>query len=85
MKIYAQDGEFELAPELVRSLCATYPTVNVRRELERMHLWTLKNAQSVQRRTLQNSAMWCLSIFINRHRNHARSSSIPTIIWKNGF
>ena len=44
MKVYAQDGEFELTPELVRALVATYPSVNVRRELERMYLWTLKNA-----------------------------------------
>lgn len=43
MKVYALEGEFELDPELVRSLVATYPAVNVRRELERMHLWTLKN------------------------------------------
>jgi hypothetical protein len=43
MKVYAKDGEFELDPELVRSLIATYPACNVRRELERMHLWTLKN------------------------------------------
>lgn len=43
MKVFAKDGEFELAPELVRSLVATYPAVNVRRELERMYLWTLKN------------------------------------------
>lgn len=43
VKVFAKDGEFELAPELVRSLVATYPVVNVRRELERMYLWTLKN------------------------------------------
>lgn len=43
MKVYAQEGEFELDPELVRSLVSTYPSVNVRRELERMFLWTLKN------------------------------------------
>ena len=43
MKVFSKDGEYELAPELVRSLAATYPAVNVRRELERMYLWTLKN------------------------------------------
>ena len=43
VKVFARDGEFELTPELVRSLIATYPTVNVRRELERMYLWTFKN------------------------------------------
>lgn len=43
MKVFAKDGEFELDPQLVRSLVATYPLVNVRRELERMYLWTFKN------------------------------------------
>lgn len=43
MKVFAKDGEFELTPELVRSLIATYPAVNVRRELEKMYLWTFKN------------------------------------------
>lgn len=42
MKVYAQDGEFELTPELVRGLAAQYPSVNVRRELERMFLWSYK-------------------------------------------
>lgn len=58
MKIYAKDGEFELAPELVRSLCATYPAVNVRRELERMHLWTLKNAARRWERPLRGIEAW---------------------------
>jgi hypothetical protein len=43
VKVFAKGGEFELDPALVRSLVATYPAVNVRRELERMYLWTLKN------------------------------------------
>lgn len=43
VRVFAKDGEFELAPELVRSLVATYPAVNVRRELEKMYLWTYKN------------------------------------------
>lgn len=58
MKVYAQDGEFELAPELVRSLAATYPTVNVRRELERMFLWTLKNPARRWEKPLRGIEAW---------------------------
>lgn len=43
MMIFVKTGEYELTPELVRSLAATYPAVNVRNELARMYLWTLKN------------------------------------------
>lgn len=43
MKVFAKDGEFELDPDLVRALIATYPAVNVKRELEKMWLWTFKH------------------------------------------
>ena len=58
MKVYAQEGEFELAPELVRSLAATYQSVNVRRELERMHLWTLKNPSRRWSNPLRGIEAW---------------------------
>lgn len=58
MKVYAQEGEFELDPELVRSLCSTYPAVNVRRELERMHLWTLKNPSRRWTNPLRGIEAW---------------------------
>ena len=58
MKVYAQEGEFELDPELVRGLAATYPSVNVRRELERMFLWTLKNPSRRWERPLRGIEAW---------------------------
>lgn len=44
MKVYAQDGEFELTPELVQGLAAQYPAVNVRTELHKMFLWSYKQS-----------------------------------------
>lgn len=43
MKVFTRDGEFELTPEMLRGLAATYPAVNVRRELERIYWWSWKN------------------------------------------
>jgi hypothetical protein len=58
LKVYAQEGEFELDPELVRSLVATYPAVNVRRELERMYLWSLKNPSRRWANPLRGIEAW---------------------------
>ena len=43
MKVFTKDGEFELTPEMVRGLQATYPAINVGRELQRIYWWTYKN------------------------------------------
>lgn len=44
MKVFTRDGEFELTPEMVRGLQATFPAINVGRELQRIYWWSYKNA-----------------------------------------